>query len=154
MRIGLICRAATILSIVTVLLGCRSPSSNNQERLKARPLIPRKFVRTPERLVRGSYLVNGVALCFSCHDPLDFSKPGWPPVLGKEGSGYDWGIFGQVAPNITPDLETGAGSWTDDMLARAIREGVAHDGHFLNPAVMPYEFYRAMSDEDLASVIV
>jgi hypothetical protein len=40
------------------------------------------------------------------------------------------------------------------MLARSIREGVAHDGRFLNPAVMPYEFYRGMSDEDLASVIV
>jgi hypothetical protein len=40
------------------------------------------------------------------------------------------------------------------MLARAIREGVAHDGRFLNPTVMPYDFYRAMSDEDVASVIV
>jgi hypothetical protein len=40
------------------------------------------------------------------------------------------------------------------MLARAIREGVAHDGHFLDPAVMPYEFYHAMSDEDVASIIV
>jgi hypothetical protein len=98
--------------------------------------------------------VNGVAACFSCHGPIDFSKQGWPPVPGKEGSGYDWGLFGQVAPNITPDAETGAGTWTDDMLARAIREGVGHDGRFLNPAVMPYEFYRAMSDEDLSSVIV
>ena len=32
-----------------------------------------------------------------------------------------------IAPNITPDKETGAGTWTDDMLARAIREGVGHD---------------------------
>ena len=30
---------------------------------------------------------------------------------------------GRVVPsNITPDPETGAGSWTDDQLARAIRE--------------------------------
>jgi hypothetical protein len=33
-----------------------------------------------------------------------------------------------VAPNLTPDKETGAGTWTDDMFARAIREGVGHDG--------------------------
>ena len=39
------------------------------------------------------------------------------------------------------------------MLARAIREGIGHDGRALFP-VMPYESYRAMSDEDLASVIV
>ena len=151
----MICRAATILSIITVvLLGCRSQHPDKRGGTKARPLTGRKFERNPERLRRGSYLVNGVLACLSCHGPLVFSKPGWPPVPGKEGSGYDWGSFGQVAPNITPDAETGAGTWTDDMLARAIREGVAHDGRFLNPAVMPYEFYRAMSDEDLASIIV
>jgi mono/diheme cytochrome c family protein len=149
-------RAATILSILTVvLLACRSQRlSDDRGGVKARPLTARKFDRNPERLRRGSYLVNGVAACFTCHGPVDLSKPGTPPVPGKEGSGYDWGLFGQVAPNITPDADTGAGTWTDDMLARAIREGVAHDGRFLNPAVMPYEFYRALSDEDVASVIV
>ena len=107
LRTGLISRASTILSIVSVLLGCRSQTSknpNNQSTVKARSLTLRTFARTPERLVRGSYLANGVAECFSCHGPLDFSKPGWPPVAGKEGSGYDWGLFGQVAPNITPIL--------------------------------------------------
>ncbi|HKV42032.1 MAG TPA: cytochrome c [Blastocatellia bacterium] len=58
-----------------------------------------------------------------------------------------------MVENITPDRETGAGAWTDDMLARAIREGIGHDGRTLFP-LMPYTRYRAMSDEDLASVIV
>jgi len=101
--------------------------------------------------------VNGPGACFSCHATSDIKKAGWPPLPGTEGSGCDyvfWGQPGQVAPNITPDSDTGAGTWTDEILARAIREGVAHDGHFLDPSVMPYEFYRAMSDEDLASVIV
>ena len=52
------------------------------------------------------------------------------------------------------DRETGIGNWTDDMLARAIREGVRHDGQLIDPNKMPYEFYRSMSDEDLASIIV
>jgi mono/diheme cytochrome c family protein len=85
------------------------------------------------------------------------NAPGWPPLRGKEGSGIDygfWGFPGEVAPNLTPDRETGIGNWTDDMLARAIREGVAHDGHLLNQSIMPYEFYHSMSDEDLASIIV
>ena len=56
-------------------------------------------------------------------------------------------------PNLTPDVETGAGSWTDDMFARAIREGIGHDGRPLVP-IMPYENFRHMSDEDLASVVV
>jgi hypothetical protein len=58
-----------------------------------------------------------------------------------------------VAPNISPDLETGAASWSDDQLARAIREGIGHDGRALFP-LMPYQHYRSMSDEDVASIIV
>ncbi len=73
-------------------------------------------------------------------------------MRGKEGSGF--AFSSRVAPNLTPDRETGIWDWTDDMLARAIREGVAHDGHFLDATIMPYEFYRSMSDEDLASIIV
>jgi mono/diheme cytochrome c family protein len=64
------------------------------------------------------------------------------------------GLPGEVwAPNLTPDRETGAGNWTDDQLARAIREGIGHDGRTLFP-MMPYQKLRHMSDEDLASIIV
>ncbi|HEY1272326.1 MAG TPA: c-type cytochrome, partial [Terriglobales bacterium] len=52
-----------------------------------------------------------------------------------------------------PDPDTGVGNWTDDQLARAIREGIGHDGRALFP-MMPYGRFRNMSDEDLASVIV
>jgi mono/diheme cytochrome c family protein len=58
-----------------------------------------------------------------------------------------------VTPNLTPDPETGAGNWTDDQLARSIREGIGHDGRALFP-MMPFSLFRKMSDEDLASVIV
>jgi hypothetical protein len=58
-----------------------------------------------------------------------------------------------VAANLTPDRETGIGNWTDDLLAR-VREGVNHEGRLIGPTIMPYEVYRYMSDEDLASVIV
>ncbi len=47
-----------------------------------------------------------------------------------------------VAPNITPDPETGAGNWTDDQLARSIREGIGHDGRALFP-MMPYEEFES-----------
>jgi len=57
-----------------------------------------------------------------------------------------------VAPNLTPDPETGAGNWTDDQIARAIREGIGHDGRALFPT-MPYADFRHFSDEDLASIV-
>ena len=122
---------------------------------KKRSLTDRKFEATPQRLARGMYLVDGVMGCFGCHTDADWSKPGAPPVAGREGSGHSWAdqeLPWLIAPNITPDKETGAGSWSDDALARAIREGIAHDGRALFP-VMPYPSYRQMSDEDLASVI-
>ena len=58
-----------------------------------------------------------------------------------------------VAPNLTPDGETGSGSWTDDQIARSIREGVGHDGRTLFP-MMPYQNLQKTSDEDVASVVV
>jgi len=122
---------------------------------KKRALTDRKFEATPQRLARGKYLVEGVMGCFGCHTDQDWSKPGAPPVAGKEGSGHAWSDQDMpwlVAPNITPDKETGAGNWSDDMLARGIREGIGHDGRALFP-IMPYLSYRQMSDEDLASVI-
>ena len=114
-----------------------------------------KFARTPERLERGRYIVESTAHCFQCHSDVDYSKPGAQAKPGKKGAGAVFAEDGMewlVAPNITPDVETGAGSWTDEQLARAIREGIGHDGRRLFP-VMPYMNFRNMSDEDLASVI-
>lgn len=123
---------------------------------KKRRLTDRKFESTQTRLMRGKYLVDGVTGCFGCHSDLDWSKPGAPPIAGREGAGHIWSDQDMpwlVAPNITPDNETGIGNWSDDTLARAIREGIANDGRALFPR-MPYPHYREMSDEDLASIIV
>ncbi len=124
---------------------------------KARPLTDRKFEATPQRLERGKYIATALAGCIYCHSPHDWKAPGTPMLAGMEGSG-DVQPYADlpgriVAPNLTPDRETGAGTWTDDMLARAIREGIGHDGRALFPE-MPYTHFREMSDEDLASVIV
>ncbi len=75
-----------------------------------------------------------------------------------EGAGGDMsvlkGLPGRVVgPNLTPDPETGAGNWSDDALARSIREGIGHDGRTLFP-MMPYEHFRHLPDEDLASIVV
>lgn len=125
---------------------------------RARALTSRKFESTPARLARGEYLVESVSLCMDCHSERDWSAHDTPMLPGTLGAGQDMnflkGFPGKVyPPNITPDVETGAGSWSDDQLARAIREGVGHDGRALFP-FMPYERFHALSDEDLASIIV
>lgn len=122
---------------------------------EARPLTDRRIEPTPARLERGAYIVKNVAGCLFCHSELDTSVEGLPVRAGQAGGGKNWGIEGMpwlTVPNITPDPDTGAGRWTDDAMARAIREGIGHDGRALFP-VMPYVNYRIMSDEDLAAVI-
>ena len=123
---------------------------------RARALTSRQFERTPERLARGKYLVQGVLNCEVCHTPSDWSQHGAPSVPNMELAGQILPLGGvpgtAVAPNITPD-PTGAANWTDDEIARAIREGIKHDGTTLFP-VMPYREYKNLSDEDLASVVV
>jgi mono/diheme cytochrome c family protein len=123
---------------------------------RARPLTDRKFDPTPQRLERGRYLF-AMAGCTDCHSRHDWRAHGAPAVPGSEGAGQ-WLNMPElpghvVAPNLTPDPATGVGTWTDDQLARAIREGISHDGRALFP-IMPYEGFRQMSDEDLASVVV
>ncbi len=53
--------------------------------------------------------------------------------------------------NITPDNTHGIGSYSYDEFARAMREGIAKDGHHLYPA-MPYPSYAKMSDDDLRAL--
>jgi len=123
---------------------------------RARKLRNVSYQRTQSRLERGRYLVEGPLACFRCHSDRDWSQPGAPPVPGKIGAGH---IFAEdqrpwlVAPNITPDRDTGAGEWSDDMLARAIREGIGHDGRALHPQ-MWYRAFSDLSDEDVASIVV
>jgi mono/diheme cytochrome c family protein len=124
---------------------------------KTRPLTDRKFEATPERLKRGTYVAEHLAACTDCHTPFESAPGSSENMLHKKGSGQVFPLPGfpgrLVAPNITPDPETGVGKWTDDELARAIREGVDREGHTLFP-MMPYSHYRGMSDEDVASVVV
>lgn len=104
---------------------------------------------------RGQYLAEGLLQCFICHSERDWQTPGGPPIEGRAGAGRirsDDGQYRLVAPNLTPDPETGTGRWTDEQLARAIREGVGHDGRRLSPR-MWYRSFRHLPDDDLRAVI-
>ena len=124
----------------------------------SRPLKEMTYEATPERLSRGKYLTEGL-YCMTCHTERDETKAGWPPLMEKKFSGalrYKTDSTWLYAPNLTPDKETGIGTYTDDMISRAIREGVGHDGRSLVPpgrGGMPWQSLRNLSDEDLASII-
>jgi mono/diheme cytochrome c family protein len=138
-----------LLSVIPVALAVSAPIS-------ARPLTNTHFERTGARKERGKYLTEGLLQCFVCHSERDWTKPGAPPIPALKGAGllfHNEPGYILAAPNITPDVQTGAGSWTDDMFARAIREGVGHDGRALHP-LMWYDSFVFLTDEDLASVVL
>ncbi len=104
------------------------------------------------QLERGKYLMEGVVACGNCHFVRGDKGQ---PLLEKGLSGgmlFDEPPFKAYAANITPDKDTGIGKWTDAQLAKAIREGVRPDKSLIGPP-MPIEFYRHMSDADLAAII-
>lgn len=144
---------------------CAAQDSPSAQQIAAVSVAPtREFYAKPsaQRLARGKYLVEGTAHCFECHGQSDFGSGLGQPKPGTEGAGQiikdddnDDKMFpdGIIVPNITPDKETGAGNWTDLQFERAIRHGIGHDGRKLID-FMPYAYFRSMTDEDVASVIV
>lgn len=107
---------------------------------------------------RGAYLVNTIMACGNCHTPRDADGK---PVAERTFSGglaFNTPAFKATAPNITPDKETGIGSWSDAEIKRALVEGSRPDhgqlaGIALAP-IMPANFYKALLPDDLDSIIV
>ncbi len=157
----------TLLAIIMgfSLLIQRSSGASPTQSQAATPtksvLDQEQIPRTPERLARGKYLVEGLLQCPACHSETDFSKRPSEAVFGKRlgGSVFANSELGLqkpnriVAPNISSDNDYGAGRWKDADFVRALRQGIGHDGRTLFP-LMPYYYFRDLSDEDLASVIV
>ena len=60
--------------------------------------------------------------------------------------------FGRLwSTNLTPDVETGIGGWSLEAFRRALREGVARDGHRLYPA-FPFTSFAKASDDDITAI--
>lgn len=95
------------------------------------------------QVARGRYLTT-VADCAACHtDGSAGAFAGGKPVETP---------FGKVlAANITPDAETGIGTWTAAQFDAAVRLGRGPDGKRLYPA-MPFPYYTRMTQEDVLAI--
>jgi mono/diheme cytochrome c family protein len=113
-----------------------------------RPLYALNVDHSPENVARGQYLLENVMACGgACHSPED-----GPPYSGvTEELSLGPAVVNFAVPNLTSDVETGLGGWSDAEIARAIREGIGRDGNALE--VMPAFNYHVMSDADISAVI-
>lgn len=86
-------------------------------------------------------------IAFNSKDARDTSK------LLAGGRLFDLGPAGKIyTRNLTPDVETGLGSWTDEQIKVAVRTGQTPSGRQLFP-VMPYFTFNSMADADLDAVV-
>jgi len=92
----------------------------------------------------GRYLAT-LADCTACHTKPDGGKP----FAGGRPIETPFGII--VSANITPDIETGIGGWTEGQFDNALRHGIRSDGSQLYPA-MPFTFYTKMSRDDVKAI--
>jgi mono/diheme cytochrome c family protein len=103
---------------------------------------------------RGRYL-SKMFSCVECHSPRTASG-GYVQGQLFQGGGLQMPLPDGhllIAPNITPDRETGIGTWSDDEIIRAVRTGVAQNGRQLNH-VMPYlTAYYDMTDQDAKDLV-
>jgi len=106
---------------------------------------------------RGSYLVNTIMACGNCHSPRDADGKTVAEKSLSGGLSFTTPAFIATAPNITPDLETGIGSWSDAEIKRALVEGMRPDHGRLAgvplAAIMPANFYSALLPDDLDAIV-
>jgi mono/diheme cytochrome c family protein len=92
---------------------------------------------------RGKYIFAAAGGC-GCHT----TKEGGLNAGGRKFSGPFGVVYGT---NITPDKETGIGTWSEQQFIDAMRYGVRPNGEKLLP-VMPYPSFRLMADADLKAL--
>jgi mono/diheme cytochrome c family protein len=99
----------------------------------------------------GAYIVT-IAGCHDCHTPgFFYNAPDFNRALS--GSEIAWvGPWGtSYARNLTPDMETGIGAWSEDDIVHALQTGMRPDGTTLNPP-MPWPNFARMTPKDVHSV--
>jgi mono/diheme cytochrome c family protein len=100
----------------------------------------------------GHYLVQ-LGHCMLCHTPRDANeRPDLEHNIGAGGAVMR-GVFGDiVSPNITPDVKSGIGGWTDRQIKDALTKGKRPDGSLL-ASPMPWRYLATMRDEDIDAII-
>lgn len=104
-----------------------------------------------DRVERGRYLTL-IGACNDCHTPGTFyGAPDYERTLSGSELGWigPWGV--SFPRNLTPDAETGIGTWTERQIVDAIRTGMHPSGSVLAPP-MPWPMYSALTDEDAFAI--
>jgi mono/diheme cytochrome c family protein len=155
--------AKAIVAYLRTINPVHNEVPESKYKIPLQPQVPAKGEPAPpksDKVAHGGYLVNAIAHCFECHSTPD--EHGEPDVAGHRGAGgFPLPIWPEAGTkpgsvifslNITPDQETGIGTWSDDQIKRAITEGIDKDGKQLFP-LMPFGSFKKMTPEDLDAIV-
>jgi mono/diheme cytochrome c family protein len=116
-------------------------------------VVPPSGIVAPDRAVtaeRGRYLAESVYDCINCHtEGFSGDKHAQP---GRYSGGFEFpDKQGRLvySANLTPDGETGIGSWTPEAFRRAVRDGINPEGYVLRP---PMPRFRYLEDDELDAI--
>lgn len=158
-----------ILTILAAVASCVTEPEPNPldryEEVSATTILdapqPRPGLSAPddrERALRGEYLVELLG-CGACHtDGALLGEPRMDRALAGSRVGIAWsnplgdeypGVV--YPPNITPDVETGIGSWSDEQIANAVRAGIGRHAD-RRIATMPWRGYATISNDDIEAI--
>src|ERR1700757_4051813 len=108
------------------------------------PIDPPASTDFPAELIAKGEALAGAGYCATCH-----TAKGGATYAGGYGMPTPFGVI--YSTNITPDPETGIGTWSEAAFARAMHEGVARDGSHLFPG-FPYDHFTRLSDDDVKAL--
>ena len=101
---------------------------------------------------RGKYVVT-TAGCAMCHTAYSWIGPHhWKPLVGGMRVRWNNALGERVALNLTPDPETGIGSWTEEDFITAMKSGLYPDGHAAHWQAMPWDMHSNWSLDDLRAM--
>jgi len=103
------------------------------------------FAASEDLIQKGEYIARA-ANCVACH-----SSYGGDAFAGGLLMALPFGLGEIYATNITPHPDAGIGNYTLEDFDRALRLGIAKDGHMLYPA-MPYPSYALFSEGDVEAL--
>lgn len=104
-------------------------------------------------LERGAYLA-WITGCVGCHSPRTDEGYVVPEALLSGGNHpIGAGALGKLyPPNITPDVETGIGSWSIEDIVKALKEGSTPGGRILSPAMPWRSQFNKLTDDDARAI--
>src|SRR5262249_48183987 len=96
----------------------RRPATSTWDLINLRPSMFRPDPTKSDTWNRGAYLVEGLGHCGTCHTPKNITDGDQERQALQGALLQDW-----YAPDLTPDLRTGIGSWSTEEIVRYLKTG-------------------------------